>query len=71
MLSLGLCLLGNTERRVAFYDMEKDAYEEDDNSDYVWEGERLPSVGCSKYKTRFLQRVEDPLHHSILPEIVE
>ncbi|XP_078359757.1 gamma-aminobutyric acid type B receptor subunit 1-like isoform X1 [Oculina patagonica] len=36
---------GDTERRVAFYDMEKDAYEEDDNSDYVWEGGKVPVDG--------------------------
>ena len=39
MISLGLCFLGDTEKRVAFYDMESDAYEEDDSTDYVWEGE--------------------------------
>lgn len=72
MLSLGLCFSGDTERRVAFYDMEKDAYEEDDNSDYVWEGERLTYVVCSNsYKNRFLERVKNPIRHSVLPEIVE
>lgn len=44
ILIFGLCVLGDTERRVAFYDTENDAYEEDGKSDYMWEGERLPIV---------------------------
>ena len=40
-LSFGLCVLGNTERRVAFYDMENDALEEDGISNYKWDGERF------------------------------
>ena len=43
-ISFGLCVLGDTERRVALYDMEKDALEEDDPSNYKWDGERLPVV---------------------------
>lgn len=47
--------------------MESDAYEEDDNSDYMWEGERLSWVVCSNYKDRFLKQVEDFLYHSKIP----
>lgn len=36
---------GNTERRVAFYDMENDTYEEDNNSNYLWDGGKVPVDG--------------------------
>ncbi|RMX44624.1 hypothetical protein pdam_00002738 [Pocillopora damicornis] len=35
----------NTERRVAFYDMENDTYEENRNSDYFWDGGKVPVDG--------------------------
>lgn len=43
-LSFGICVLGDTERRVALYDMENDALEEDDTSNYMWDGEKLHAV---------------------------
>ncbi|CAH3104404.1 unnamed protein product [Pocillopora meandrina] len=45
---LELCLsrrVGNTQRRVAFYDMENDTYEEDSNSVYSWDGGKVPVDG--------------------------
>lgn len=65
--TLSYCFLGDTERRVAFYDMESDAYEEDDNSDYMWEGESLSWVVCSNYKDRFIETswaLSKPFHYS-------
>jgi len=38
---------GDTERRVAFYDMETDTYEEDSDSDYMWEGGKVPVDGLT------------------------
>jgi len=35
----------NTERRVAFYDMENDALEEDGTSNYKWDGGKVPVDG--------------------------
>ena len=35
-----ILFLGDTDRRVAFYNMESDTYEDDDDSNYLWDGKR-------------------------------
>lgn len=35
-----ILFVGDTDRRVAFYNMESDTYEEDDDNNYMWDGKR-------------------------------
>lgn len=43
------------------YDMENDALEEDDTSNYMWDGEKLPAV---------LRKFEEFVYHSTKTDIV-
>ncbi|KAM7432495.1 hypothetical protein ABFA07_017083 [Porites harrisoni] len=38
---------GDTDKRVAFYNMESDTYEEDDDSNYMWDGGKVPVDGLT------------------------
>ena len=48
--------IGDTERRVAFYDFETGKYKDDVQSSYQWEGEATRIEFCLRFRLVFVDK---------------